>query len=338
MSLLEDAAFILAALGVPVAELTPTRRNHVCRAFVGLAGLKPGDSWLKAQDYTTRTLTTKQLLGFNRQHHGEKRSDGSYDDVRREDLKLQVAAGIVQAAANKAHANTNDATRGFGIHPEAARVARTLGTVEWASACDTFSATWPSLAEELARKRVVRRIPINVKAGVEILFEPDAHNVLQKAIIEHFLPIFGNGADVLYVGDAADKGKFIDEDGLRAIGVFEMGHEKLPDVVAYSSSKNWLFLIESVTTANPVTEIRRLTLERLLQPTCLAGRIYISAFPDRSTFRKFAAEIAWETEVWIAEYPDHMAHFNGDKFMGPHGSCQPAKIEGVIGVEGSEPT
>ena len=45
-----------------------------------------------------------------------------------------------------------------------------------------------------------------------------------------------------------------------------------------------------------------------------------AAFPDRAEFRKNAADIAWETEVWIADNPDHMIHFNGDRFLGPHES------------------
>ena len=27
--------------------------------------------------------------------------------------------------------------------------------------------------------------------------------------------------------------------------------------------------------------------------------------------------INWDTEVWIAELPEHMIHLNGDQFMGP---------------------
>lgn len=45
---------------------------------------------------------------------------------------------------------------------------------------------------------------------------------------------------------------------------------------------------------------------------------YISAFPDFVTFKSFLTEIAWETEVWLAEIPDHLIHFNGDRFLGPH--------------------
>ena len=48
-----------------------------------------------------------------------------------------------------------------------------------------------------------------------------------------------------------------------------------------------------------------------------AGRVYVSAFPDLAEFRKHLKQIAWETEVWIAEIPEHLIHFNGDRFLGP---------------------
>jgi type II restriction enzyme len=318
MTLLTDAEVVLRALGIPLDQLTATRRAHAARAFIALTGLKPGDSWSQAQDMTSRTLTTKQILKFGRDHYGETRSNGTYDNVRRQDLLLPVASGVVQAAANNATANTNDATRGYGIHPEAAQVARSFGTDRWTAACAAFDAAWPSRAKQLAGTRELKKNKIRISEDLVLTFEPDLHNQLQKAIVEEFLPRFGHGADLLYVGDAADKGKFNDHARLQELGVFSLGHDKLPDVVAYSSAKNWLFLIEAVTTANPVSEIRRLTLERLLEKTCKADRVYVSAFPDRATFRKFAADIAWETEVWVADAPEHMVHFNGDKFLGPH--------------------
>ncbi|EOT43560.1 BsuBI/PstI family type II restriction endonuclease [Enterococcus columbae] len=48
-----------------------------------------------------------------------------------------------------------------------------------------------------------------------------------------------------------------------------------------------------------------------------AGKIYVTAFLDFKTFKKFSESLAWETEVWIADMPDHMIHLNGDKFLGP---------------------
>jgi BsuBI/PstI restriction endonuclease domain/BsuBI/PstI restriction endonuclease HTH domain len=313
-----EALLVLKALGIPVDRLTVRRREHMSRAFLTLLGLKPGSGWTDARDMTSLTMTTKQILRFCREHHGETRSDGTYDDVRRSDLELVVTAGIVQAAANKQSANTNDSTRGYGVHPQAAKVARAFGTAQWQKSCAEFTAAWPSLAEDLERKRSIAKQRVTLPSGVTLAFTADGHNTLQRAVIEQFLPRFGHGAQVLYVGEAADKRKHVDGDGLRRLGVFELAHDKLPDVVAYSEAKNWLFLIEAVTTANPVSEVRRLTLENLLRAPCVADRIYVTAFPNRPTFRRFAADVAWETEVWIADAPDHLVHFNGDKFLGPH--------------------
>jgi hypothetical protein len=51
---------------------------------------------------------------------------------------------------------------------------------------------------------------------------------------------------------------------------------------------------------------------------CTAEVVYVTAFTDRDSLRKFSSEIAWETEVWVASDPDHMIHFDGEKFLGPY--------------------
>lgn len=48
-----------------------------------------------------------------------------------------------------------------------------------------------------------------------------------------------------------------------------------------------------------------------------AGKIFVTAFLDFATYKKFSSELAWETEVWLADMPDHMIHLNGNKFLGP---------------------
>ncbi len=174
-----------------------------------------------------------------------------------------------------------------------------------------------TLAQELSRKRDLARIPVTLNDDQVLSFSPGKHNQLQKQIIEDFLPLFGHGAEVLYVGDTEDKNKYSNTPRLTSLNFFELAHDKLPDVVAYSSQKNWLFLIEAVTTTNPINELRLRTLKQLTAQ-CTADVVYITAFPDRTTYRKFAHDIAWETEVWLAEAPEHMIHFNGDKFIGPY--------------------
>lgn len=104
---------------------------------------------------------------------------------------------------------------------------------------------------------------------------------------------------------------------LRELGIPEMNHDKLPDVVLFDENRNWLFLIEAVTTHGPVSPKRHAELESALKD-CTAGRIYVTAFLDFGTFKKYAADIVWESEVWIADVPDHMIHFDGERFLGPY--------------------
>ena len=107
-----------------------------------------------------------------------------------------------------------------------------------------------------------------------------------------------------------------EKEKLENIGIPITEHGKLPDVVIYDEAKNWLYLIEAVTSHGPMSPKRITELEEFLKG-CNAGKIYVSAFPDFSEFKKHTNDIAWDTEVWIMEFPEHMIHFNGDRFLGP---------------------
>jgi hypothetical protein len=318
--LTNEALAILCALGVPFAGLTKRRLEKMAKAFLAVAGMKPGMSWLQAKDSLSEgghQLQSRQIIHFMNAHLGENISPGSYDDIRRKDLVLPVEALIVLKSAKNPDANTNDGTRGFALNPHAARVVRSYGTPAWEVEMSSFMAGRTSLGEELSRHRELARIPVSLGSNQVLSFSPGKHNELQKNVIEDFLPLYGYGAEVLYVGDTEDKNKFTNTSRLQELNFFELAHDKLPDVVAYSAAKNWLFLIEAVTTANPISELRLRSLKQLTQK-CSANVVYITAFPNRATYRKFAHDIAWETEVWLADSPEHMIHFNGDKFMGPY--------------------
>lgn len=320
--LTNEALVILSALGVPLADLTKRRQEKMAKAFLAVAGMKTDTPWSEAKDSMSdggHQLQSRQIISFMNSHLNESISPGSYDDIRRKDLVLPIEAMIVLRSAKNPDANTNDGTRGFALNPSAADVVRSFGSTAWQPALQSFLAGRASLAQELSRKRDLARIPVKVNNNEVLSFSPGKHNQLQKQIIEDFLSIFGFGAEVLYVGDTEDKYKYSNSPRLSSLNFFELAHDKLPDVVAYSSQKNWLFLIEAVTTANPINELRLRTLKQLTAQ-CSADLIYITAFPDRSTYRKFAHDIAWETEVWLADSPEHMIHFNGDKFIGPYRS------------------
>ncbi len=173
------------------------------------------------------------------------------------------------------------------------------------------------LSKKLKREREIAKVTVTLPSGGELAFSQGEHNEIQKAVIEEFLPRFGQGAEVLYVGDTSDKYLYLESEKLKELDFFEISHQELPDIIAYSKKKNWLYLIEAVHSSGPINELRLIQLQKLTKQ-CKADIIYVTAFLNRPKFRRFMADIAWETEVWIADDPDHLVHFNGDKFLGPY--------------------
>ena len=122
---------------------------------------------------------------------------------------------------------------------------------------------------------------------------------------------------VIYVGDTETKWAYLDSTALKGLDINIEEHGKMPDIVVHHVEKNWLVLIEVVTSHGPVNPKRRQELKKLFAGS-KAGIVYVTAFLDRRTMMKYLDEISWETEVWIAETPTHLIHFNGERFLGPY--------------------
>lgn len=313
--LTDIATEILTAIGFPIQELTPRRSERVAMALLATANI---DSVSKINQPKTIddgiVMKTRDIIDFMNSHFGENISSGSYDDIRRKDLK-QLILGSIVMRTNESLAR-NDSTRGYALNHSAAPLFQSYGTENWKQEVDKFVETHGSVTDLLDRTRDIVRIPITIQ-GKTLEFSNGEHNVLQKAIIEEFLPIYGYGAEVLYVGDTADKYLHLAQKKLDELGFFKLDHGELPDVIAYSVSKNWLYLIEAVHSSGPISENRLLELKKLTK-NCKADIVYVTAFLNRATFRTWVKDVAWETEVWIADNPTHLIHFNGDKFMGPY--------------------
>lgn len=320
VKLFNEAIFILSKLGIPLDGLKPREMEKMAMAFLAVADVKRHGDWAKARLRQGKdTLKSRDVIDYINKHFGEKISKGSYDDIRRKDLKMPVVAGIIMASANKPNAARNDPTRGYSLSPEFVEIVRRAHQTGWAEEVEEFMAERPTLAERLAAERQIQQVPIQLPDGQNLSFTPGEHNMLQKAVIEQFLPRYGHGAAVLYVGDAAKKFLVRDERKLKALRFFELEHGELPDILAFSETKNWLYLIEAVHSSGPISPLRLVELQRLAK-NCTAGLVFVTAFLSRDAFRKFAPDIAWETEVWIADAPDHLIHFDGDKFLGPYKS------------------
>jgi type II restriction enzyme len=205
----------------------------------------------------------------------------------------------------------------YVLTEEAAEVLKAYRKPAFKKAIKQFIEQFGSLKTAYDKLRETHRIPLLLPDGVTVYLSPGEHNALQVAIIEEFGPRFAPGAKVLYVGDTAKKHVIFERDQLGRLGVPITEHDKLPDIVLYDPRKQWLFMVEAVTSHGPVSPKRHREIESFLG-TCQAERVYVTAFLSIADFRKYAADIAWETEVWIAATPDHMIHFNGPKFLGPH--------------------
>jgi len=107
----------------------------------------------------------------------------------------------------------------------------------------------------------------------------------------------------------------------RKLGVDVDSHGKMTDAVIYCQDKGWLFLVEAVTSRGPVNPKRHRELTELFRDTD-SGLVYVTAFPTRTEMARYLADISWETEVWVADSPSHLIHFDGDKFIGPQSKRQ----------------
>jgi hypothetical protein len=160
-------------------------------------------------------------------------------------------------------------------------------------------------------------LPVTTTAGMVIQLKPGKQSRLIKAIIDKFVPNYAKGSRILYVGEEGEKWKFFDQEALRTIGINEIIHEKMPDVVLHQPVKKRLFLVEASVNHGPIDEKRHMELARLLNH-CSAGLLYVSAFPSKSEFAPYVDKISWETEVWLAAEPMHMIYYNGGRSFGPY--------------------
>lgn len=321
---IEQALNIMKEAGVNVRDFgTPRSREKLALCLMAIARMTPVSNWSEAwcwlEDKASgKPMKTRDILRWQNEHWGENRSSGSYDLPRRDEIQpVLIPAGLV--SPGNVTADTNDGHRGYSLTPEGAALLRAYGTPRWDAELKAFRAASPLIRDRIAKLREFAMVPVRLPNGTELRLTSGKHNDLQKAIIEQFLPRFAPGAQLLYIGDTAQKSLSVaEEKAFDSIGLKrpERG-DRLPDVVAYMPDKNWVLLIEAFNTSNPITEARHRVLERLTKH-CTAGPVYVTAFLNRAVFARYAAKISWETEVWTSDEPEHMIHFNGDRFLGPH--------------------
>ena len=311
MSKLDQAKEILKVLGMPKQQQND-RSGYV---FLALAGIKEEDNW---SDASINSLRTVDMMNFMAEHYGKIYKPNSRETIRKESIHQFCDGAIAFRNDDDDERATNSPKFSYRLTDETLEVVQSYGTTGWEERLRAWLDNHKTLVEQYSQIREMSQTPVKIN-GVDLQFSPGKHNDLQRAIIEEFAPRFAPGAEVLYVGDTTKKDLIKNRVKLQQLGVRITDHDKLPDVVLYTEGKNWLYFIEAVTSVGPVSVKRVNEIQEMLG-NCKCGIVYVTAFLDMSSqngFKKFIDKIAWETEIWVADNPDHMIHLNGDRFLGP---------------------
>jgi hypothetical protein len=307
---LDEAKDIIASIGMPKAQFN--ERSALC--LLALLDLKPDQQWSESSN---PLIGITPIMDWSKANYSREYAPNTRETFRRQTMHQFVEAGVALYNPDNPDRPVNSPKAVYQVSPEFLEVAKSYGSLSWDKRLGEFKRVKLTLAARYAKVRDLNMVPLRLKDGSSLTLSPGEHSLLIKEIIEQFGPRFAPGGKLVYVGDTGNKYGYYDRGILAELDVYLDDHGKMPDVILYDDEQSWLFLIESVTSHGPVDSKRQMELAKLFGDAQVA-LVYVSAFPDRSTFTRFAPDIAWETEAWIADSPSHMIHFNGDKFLGPH--------------------
>lgn len=309
-SKLDEAKDIIASIGMPKAQFND--RSALC--LLALLDLKPDQQWSESSN---PLMGITPIMDWSKASYNREYAPNTRETFRRQSMHQFVEAGVALYNPDEPDRPVNSPKAVYQVSTEFLELAKSYGLRSWDKKLGEFKGTKLALAARYAQSRDLKMIPLRLKDGLIISLSPGNHSQLIKEIVEQFGPRFAPGGKLVYVGDTGSKHGYYDCDVLAELDIYLDNHGKMPDVILCDDEQSWLFLIESVTSHGPVDSKRQIELAKLFGDA-QAALVYVSAFPDRSVFTRFAPDIAWETEAWIADAPSHLIHFNGDRFLGPY--------------------
>jgi hypothetical protein len=307
---IDNAHKILVSLGLPRAQ--QNERSALC--LLALLNITPEKKWAQAEN---PLMGITPIMDWIRQHYKKDYAPNTRETVRRQTMHQFVDAGIAVYNPDRPDRPVNSPAAVYQIAPAPLTLLRTFDTQAWHGKLTAYLAGRQTLAASYAKERKQNLVPVQIARGKKIKLSPGEHSELIRAIIEDFAARFVPGAVLIYAGDTGDKWGYFDAVRLAKLGVSVDAHGKMPDVVVFYPARNWMLLVESVTSHGPVDGKRHAELARLFAGS-RAGLVYVTAFPNRAVMGRYLRNIAWETEVWVADAPSHLIHFNGERFLGPY--------------------
>lgn len=307
---IEQALHVLRQLGMPRAQIN----ERSALTLLALLDLHPDGDWDKIQ---RPMIGVTPIMEWCKDVYGKEYAPNTRENFRRQTLHQFCDGGIALYNPDEPDRPVNSPKACYQIAAELHKVLLTYGTAAWKKSLEEHMANISTLVEQYAMARKMEMIPLKLNDGTNLILSPGAHSQLIKDIIVEFGPRFVPEAEVIYIGDTGAKEDHFKKERLAELGVTVDRKGKLPDVVLYWQKRDWLLLIESVTSHGPVDGKRHGELAKLFA-NAKPGLVYVTAFPDRKLMAKYLIDLSWETEVWVADAPTHMIHLNGDRFLGPH--------------------
>lgn len=302
MDKIERVKKLLEELGLPKRQ----QSNMCALVILSLANLGKRTPWPEA---TNEWLGIHGIIGFIKDKYKIRYAENTRESIRKIALHHFVNAALVERFAP----DTNNPKYSYRLTKEFLEVIRNI--IVSKKVLETYKQNHQSLIEIYASKKKMEKMPVRIN-GEDYTFSAGKHNQLQKAILEEFARRFAPNSECLYVGDTTQKDLVKKVECLRELGFSITLHDKMPDVVLYRPDEDWLYFIEAFASGGPMDPKRILEITEMTK-NVKSGKIFVTAFLDFKTYKSHSHELAWETEVWIAEMPEHMIHLNGDKFLGP---------------------
>ncbi|MDQ3629830.1 MAG: restriction endonuclease [Actinomycetota bacterium] len=306
-----ETRIVLAQLGFPLAQTN----ERSALVLLCLLDLPADQAWAAASNDSLWRI--HPLMQWLRDHYDKDYAPNSRETIRRQTLHQFVDAGLVSYNPDNPERPVNSSANCYQVTSPALELLRTHDAAGFAERMTAYKATAPGLTAQYAQHRGMAQIPLTLADGTEVALTAGGQNILIKHMIEQFCPRWTPGGHILYIGDAGKDAPIFDVNGFAEIGVTLDKRGKLPDLIVYLPGRNWLILMEAASTHGPVDGKRHGELATLFDGST-AGLVYVSCFPSRAVMRRFLAEISWETEVWCAEDPEHLIHFDGERFLGPY--------------------
>ncbi|MEP7357034.1 MAG: BsuBI/PstI family type II restriction endonuclease, partial [Anaerolineales bacterium] len=307
-----DMMAALEALNAPREQLN----ERSALTMLALLGLRPSMAWA---DATNPLLGITEIMDYLRAVFGKRYKPNTRETIRRQTVHQFVQMGLVIQNPDDLSRPINSPHNRYQVEEGALKLFQELGTPAWAGELPQYLAAAEPLQLLRVKEREMTRIAVRLPDGREKTLSAGGQNALIKLILEEFCERFTPGGYVAYLGDAEEKLNDDDRAYLASLGVVIDEHGKMPDVVVHWPARNWLVIIEAVTSHGPISLKRHNELKKLFAAST-AGLVFVTAFESRRAMAQYLPQIAWETDVWAADSPSHLIHFNGERFLGPYTS------------------